>query len=243
MTTVILKMYVRGLGKALHFYFKPGLRYQRYPGSLDPQTNKYVKIWLKYVPGTKRGIRKVWETYNQIICEKDLNKFKLLLKRVEDMLKTVEAGGSFHISMSKSEEALSLKRLAMNIYYEIGLLYECCHDYNAALDNYDRASQIVVNYQSGMASLRKIRDKVYQAIQFLLARRKEKTQYDVLIVNVGMVSQSIPWALIVLGTKLLKEGRRVRLMDGYSQESRILKEASYSRLIGFSVMTAQIDSS
>ena len=36
--------------KALLFYFKPGLQYQKYPGGLDFQKRKYIQVWLNVFP-------------------------------------------------------------------------------------------------------------------------------------------------------------------------------------------------
>ncbi len=235
-----LKVYGRGLFRAVHFYFKPGLRYQGYPQDEDPRINKYFQTWLKYIPRARSGIRQVWNTYSQLIEDKDINKLKPLLAEVENMINRIPSGKKFHISMSKSGEVLSLKKLAMNICNEIGMVNEYIQNYDEALDNYNRGAQMLNRDDPRSDELLQTQDKIYRNIRSLFARRKEKTQYDVLILNLGWSDPTLPWPLVVLGTKLVKEGKKVRLMDGFSEESEILREAGFARLIGFSVMTAQI---
>ncbi|MFC2071646.1 B12-binding domain-containing radical SAM protein [Chloroflexota bacterium] len=156
------------------------------------------------------------------------------------MLNSIPNGKKFHISMSTSEEVLSLKKLAMNIYNEIGVLYEYNQNYDEALNNYDYGAQILNRDDPESSKLIETQDKIYRNIRGLLATNKEKTQYDVLILNVGWADPTMPWPIVVLGTELMKEGKKVRLMDGYSEEYEIIREAGVARLIGFSVMTAQI---
>ncbi len=137
-----LKNYAKAAFEALLFYFKPGLRYQKYPGGLDFQKRKYFQVGLKCTPAARSGIRKVWHAYSQILLEKDIAKFKYLLAEVENMLDSIQGGKHFHISMTKSEEGLSLKKLAMNIYNEIGLLNEY-QNYDEALDDYGRGARML----------------------------------------------------------------------------------------------------
>lgn len=237
-----MKVYILGLFKALQFYFKPGVQYQEYLGHSKPRVNRYFQTWLKCIPAARSGIRKVWNTYSQLMAEKDkdINEFKLLLAEVEDMLNSIPNGKKFHISMSKSEEVLSLKKLAMNIYNEIGILDEYGQNYDEALDNFDHGAQMLNRDDVVSGELIKTQDKIYRNIRSLLATNKGKTQYDVLILNLGWASLVMPWPLVVLGTKLVKEGKKVRLMDGYSGEYEIIREAGLARLVGFSVMTEQI---
>ena len=42
-------------------------------------------------------------------------------------------------------------------------------------------------------------------------------KYDVLIANLGWASPIMPWSLMVLGTYLLRKGKKVRLIDGHSE--------------------------
>ena len=240
-----LEVYIWGLFRALHFYLKPGGLYQKYPQHSNPRVNKYFQICLKCIPAARSGIRKVWDAHSQLVVEKDkdINKFKPLLAEVENMINSIQNGKKLHISTSKSEEVLSLKKLAMNIHDEIGILNECEQNYDEALDNYDRGAQMLNRDDVGSSELIETQDKICRNIRSLLARRKKEIQndvFDVLIVNVGWAAPIMPWPLVVLGTKLKKEGKKVRLMDGYSEEPEIIREASNARLIGFSVMTAQI---
>ncbi len=236
------EVYISGLFRALHFYLKPGLLYQEYPQHPNPRLNKCFQTCLKCTPAARSGIRKVWDVYSQLVTEKDndVNKLKPLLAEVENMLNSVQNGKKFHISMSEAEEVLSLKKLAMNIHNEIGKLNECEQNYDEALDNYDRGAQMLNRDEPGSGKLIETQDKIYRNIRSLLATKKEKIEYDVLILNLGWAEPVMPWPLIVLGTKLKKEGKKVRLIDGYSEGYEIIGEASRARLIGFSVMTAQI---
>ncbi len=240
-----LTFYRRGLFRTMQFYLEPGLQYQGYPQHPDPRINKYFQICLKCIPAARSGIRKVWHIYSQLMAEedKDTNKFKSLLAEVENMLSSLLDGKKFHISMPKSEEVLSLKKLAMNIYNEIAILNEYKRNYDEALDNYDRGAQVLNRDDPGSSKLIETQDKIYRNIRSLLATNKGGTPYDVLILNLGWADPTLPWPIVVLGTKLKKEGKKVRLMDGYSEEYEIIREAGAARLIGFSVMTAQIGAS
>lgn len=231
------KIYKRGIYKAFHFYFKPGICYERYPRPLDPQYNKFVRNWLKFITGNRKSIRTVWDTYNQIMNERNINDLKLLLEKVEDMIQLMRKGKKFHNSMSKDEESISLKKLAIYLYFEIGSFLECNKKYDEALENYDKAAQIV-----GKDELELIptRERIYSTIRGFAKRRAENKHYDVLLINVGWSTEVLPWPIMVLGSKLVKENKSVKLMDGFSEELDILKEAGFARLIGFSVMTAQI---
>ena len=53
----VYRLYRRGLFRALHFYFKPGVQYQEYPQHPYPRINKYFQTWLKYIPLARTGIR------------------------------------------------------------------------------------------------------------------------------------------------------------------------------------------
>ena len=53
-----LKPYIRAMIGFLHFYLKPWLWYQRYPG----KSKKYVRVLVDYLPAARTGIRKVWHT-------------------------------------------------------------------------------------------------------------------------------------------------------------------------------------
>ncbi len=234
-----VRFLARSVSRTLHFYLKPGVRVQGYPGASIPKTRKFL-VYLKCMPGARSGIRKVWDTYIQIRGHRELCKLELLATEVEGMLAKVRSGEKFHSSMSKEEEIISLKSLAMAIYSEIGQINGDNQNFAVALDNLDRAARVLDYYDSSWRPLAATRDEIFKDIRFLLARWKTETLYDVLIINVGWASPIMPWPLLVLGTKMVKEGKRVRLMDGHSKESDILFEASRARLIGFSVMTAQI---
>ncbi len=236
-----LKVYIFGLFRALQFYFKPGVLYREYPQHADPRKNKYFQACLKYIPAARSGIRKAWITYNQIMVEKDINKFNLLLKEVGNMINSVQSGKSFHISMSKSEAVLSLKKLAMNIYYEVGILYGYNQNYDDELDYYDRAAQMQNRDDPGCMELTPTKDKIYKNIRNYFATRQEEMHYDVLLINAGMIPSPImPWSLIILATYLKKAGVTVRIMDDFSEEYEMIRAAKSASLIGFSVMSAQI---
>lgn len=240
-----LAIYRQGFFRTVQFYWEPGVHYQGYPQHPDPRVNRYFQVCLKCIPAARSGIRKVWNTYSQLIAEKDkdADKFKSLLAEVEDMINSLSKGKKFHISLSKSEETLSLKKLVMNIYNEIGILNEYNHNYDEALAHYDRGAQVLNRDDPESRWLLETQDKIYRNVRGLLATNKGERQYDVLILNVGWADPTLPWPLLVLGTKLKKEGKKVRLMDGYSEEYEIIREAGLARLIGFSVMTAQIGAS
>ncbi len=235
-------IYIRGLFQALDFYFKPGIRYQSYPQIPNARTNKYLKLFFKYVPTVKRGIREVWDNYDKLVSEndKDITKLNYLLTEVLDMLSSAQSGKDFHISMPKSEEIISLKKLAMNIYNEVGVLNAYNRDGDAALDSFDHGAQMLNRDDIGSGALLPTKENIYRNVLHFLASSQDRTQYDVMIVNVGWADPVMPWPLVVLGTKLVKEGKKVRLIDGYAEEYEIINEANRARLIGFSVMTAQI---
>ena len=108
-----ITVYARELFKALHFYLKPGIKYQDYPKYDDPDKDKYIRIWERCVPRARKGIRKAWKTYNVIVEQGDINKLKLLLADVESMITSVQSGGKFHASMTKTEEIISIILLTM----------------------------------------------------------------------------------------------------------------------------------
>lgn len=236
-----LRLYLKGLYRVLHFYLKPGLHYQKYFLPTDPKKSRYVEVWIRYAPFSKKGLRGLWDSYNQCMVERNRDRLESLLTEVKGMLSAAQNNGrKFHLSMSRAEQILSLKKLAMIIHFELGILDECVHDYERAIDHYDRGARMLHYEDHDWQALVDTRNRIFKATRSLLARRQEEIHYDVLIVNVGWSTEIMPWPLMVLGTRLKEEGKNVRLMDGYSEPSEILREASYADLIGYSVMTAQI---
>ena len=146
------------------------------------------------------------------------------------------------LTMPKNQKILSLKELAMNIHYALGEINELTQNNDEAIVCYDRCARIPSRHEwrgPSSENLAKVQNTAYRQIGRLV-RRKEKPVYDVLIASVGIQSNMLPWSLMVLGTWLEKEGKKVRLMDGCSDDEDILKEAANASLIGFSVMTCQI---
>lgn len=240
-----LGFYIRGLAKVFYFYFQPGVQHQDYPQHPNPRTDRLFNRLLKCIPGAKSGLRKVWHDYSRLVDSenKDTNRYRLLLAEIESMINNASRGKKFHMGMSTDEEVLSLKKLAMNICNDIGILNEYENNDDEALDSFDRGARMLNRDDEGNKSLTDIQDKIYRNIRSQLARRKRETEkdiYDVLITNIGWEDPILPWPIMVLGTHLKKLGKKVRLMDQYSEEHDIVKEAHLARLIGFSVMTAQI---
>lgn len=225
------------------FYFKPGFRREKYSVGFEDRRKRHK--WLNFIFrwSIKRGLRRMWYEYFEIVKHGDVDKIEFFLSEIEKMLISLEKGSKkYHLGMSKEEEEISIKKIAMELCYEIGTYYECKKKYNEALKFYDKGAQLLDRNNTKSDSLVGTQNRIYDGINNLFRKSFSETGvlYDVLLTNVIPSNNIMPWTLMVLGTKLSKEGKKVRLMDGYFEDNDILKEAGNSRLIGLSVMTSRV---
>lgn len=140
--------------------------------------------------------------------------------------------------LKRNPAAENLDRLEADLFFALGNHAELAGDPDAALAAYDRCQGISTDLRYVEPKLE--HHEVKPAIARLLREQTDTEPIDALLVNVGLYSASPSYALLSLGTHLLRLGYRVRLLNRDADDSAIMRLARRARLVGFSVMTDQI---
>jgi radical SAM superfamily enzyme YgiQ (UPF0313 family) len=136
------------------------------------------------------------------------------------------------------QDEADLKRVWRDAHYHIGMIEEQQRHLDKALEHYDRCHEITCDIRYVKPDLD--HDGVRRAIRRILVEKRGGKRYDMSLINIGIASGYPSFSLLVLGTYLSQEGKSVKLLNCDATEEEVVRAASISGLVGFSVMTDQI---